>query len=122
MKKQIGRYQMGVSFMEMPDLCSSAVATWESEKIVSWRKENVIISLQACKPVKLVKFCFFKVSLPMRQAFRNSHYSKLQQNTLLMKNCIIAFLLLFLRERFYFNWLADMEFQLIFFFMMSLKF
>lgn len=31
----------------------------------------------------LVKFCFLKVSLPTRQAFRNVHSSKLKQNIFL---------------------------------------
>lgn len=57
------------------------------------------MSLWAHEPVKLVKFCFSKVSLPTRQAFRNSHSSKFQQNTVLVKNYITVFLLPFFKGK-----------------------
>lgn len=45
--------------------------------------------------------------LPMRQAFRNFHSSKLQQNVILVKNYITAFLCPLFKGQIFFSWLAD---------------
>ena len=81
-------------------LCCSNLRLWRNYKLKGRTYNYVSAGLWACK---LVQFCFSKVSLPTRQAFRNSHSSKLQQNAILVKNYITIFLLPLFKWKILFN-------------------